>query len=568
MKSLRSKVLYKSKSKSYRSITDSGYKFIVIWVALFILATIISGYYVISFINNVKLEESGKCQLEAPNAFITTKNESPQDDYSNKKRDSTDVTVGIYIDHIKELNMKDSKWRLDFIIWFVYYGTLVKPQESFHLINGYIDKEDIKEIYKYFDNKSNLSYYEYEAIADIAENFDSRLYPLDNQYIIIKIKDLDDDIRYLTYRCDKNNSTVSDRINLTGFEVINYYTTVSSHVDETNFGIPNKKLSDIKTYSHFNFILLLQRSNKILLFLRLFEGLIVAVFVSMLAFFIRPTWVDPRFGLGIGGLFAAVANNYIVSSALPIAGIVTLAGIIHGIGIAVIFFTIVQSVLSLYIYDNLNARSLSQLFDRVSFVLFTSIFIIFIAAIILSATNTASMLPHQVFFEDSYSNDTDIWIIEDPSVLTAVYATLEKSEDIDYYIFEGQKNQSIILRTEIPQITGQEDFTPTMDITGPTNFSRYLSEPITEPNNESLLNLPLSNIATHFFKQFRGPLFLKRQDKEIILPANGRYMVKVQDLEGQTGCYVFLIGNQKTYGGDVKFNQKMRNFLTSSSQCT
>lgn len=37
----------------------------------------------------------------------------------------------------------------------------------------------------------------------------------------------------------------------------------------------------------------------------------------MLAFFIKPTDVDQRFGLGVGALFAAIANTYITSSLVP-----------------------------------------------------------------------------------------------------------------------------------------------------------------------------------------------------------------------------------------------------------
>jgi hypothetical protein len=369
----------KPRNKNYKRITKKGYAFIVSWTLVAILVSIVAGYHIVSFINQVKLEENTKYHVGTPNIYNNSKSESLQNASSNSNRNPTNVQVGVYVDHIKELDIKDSKWTMDFFIWFAWHGNGVTPGK-FHVINGYVDKDDNKHIYG--TNKTGINYELYEVVASTTENFDPRLYPLDDQYITIKIEDIYDDINFLKYIPDKKNSTISDRVNLTGFEIINYYPIVRSNEYATNFGIPIKNIANMPIFSQFNFIILIHRSNGVLLFFKLFQGLIVAVFVSMLAFFIKPTWVEPRFGLGIGGLFAAVANNYIVSSELPIAGTVTLASLLHGIGITIIFFSIVQSVLSLYIYDNLDAISFSKLFDRVSFVVFAIIFIAIIAAII------------------------------------------------------------------------------------------------------------------------------------------------------------------------------------------
>jgi hypothetical protein len=372
----------KSRYKSCRPITHRGYAFMALWTSTAIFISILSGYQIISFIDQVKLEEKAKYQMEDP--YISSTNKSHQEASGNEHRNSTDVHVGIYLDHIKEFNIKDFKWTADFSIWFTWQdknSTIEQKEKPFQVINADVDKDDIELVKRYC--KAGSCYYRYEVKkASITENFDPRLYPLDNQYITIKIEPIYDEINRLVYVPDKNNSTISDRVNLTGLEIINSSGTVSTDTYRTNLGDPAKNISNNQIYSQYDFIISVERSNKVLLFFKLFQGLIVAVFVSMLALFIKPTWVDPRFGLGVGGLFAAVANNYIVSSALPVAGIVTLAGLVHGIGITIIFFTIAQSVLSLYIYDNLDARPFSELFDRVSFVLFASIFIITIATVI------------------------------------------------------------------------------------------------------------------------------------------------------------------------------------------
>jgi hypothetical protein len=61
----------------------------------------------------------------------------------------------------------------------------------------------------------------------------------------------------------------------------------------------------------------LDRSSQWSIFFKLFVGMYVAFFVAWMAFFIDPDRVEPRFGLPLGALFAAVGNKYIVESFLP-----------------------------------------------------------------------------------------------------------------------------------------------------------------------------------------------------------------------------------------------------------
>jgi hypothetical protein len=97
----------------------------------------------------------------------------------------------------------------------------------------------------------------------------------------------------------------------------------------------------------------------------------VALACALVVFCIKPTHVDPRFGLGVGALFAAIANSYIAATMLPETGTFTMIDMVNGIGLAAIFLTLVQSAISLYLYDNLGREALSRLFDRVSFYVFT-----------------------------------------------------------------------------------------------------------------------------------------------------------------------------------------------------
>jgi hypothetical protein len=72
----------------------------------------------------------------------------------------------------------------------------------------------------------------------------------------------------------------------------------------------------------------------------------------------------------VGAFFAAVANAYITASQLPDSGVMTLADAINGFGMGTIFLTLIQSTLSLYLYDIRGEEALSRRLDKVSAVIF------------------------------------------------------------------------------------------------------------------------------------------------------------------------------------------------------
>ena len=100
----------------------------------------------------------------------------------------------------------------------------------------------------------------------------------------------------------------------------------------------------------------------------MFQGLFSAVMIALLAFFVLP--IDkPRFALGIGAFFAAVAATYITKSQLPGVGIITLSDIINGIGLTTIFLTLLSSIVALFLYDKKKQKKLAGMMDKLSFII-------------------------------------------------------------------------------------------------------------------------------------------------------------------------------------------------------
>ena len=102
------------------------------------------------------------------------------------------------------------------------------------------------------------------------------------------------------------------------------------------------------------------------MFQKLFLTVFIALSVALLSFFIHPSGIDSRFGLLVGSLFAAIANQYVVSNSLPLAGTVTLVDTIHQLAYMVILLCLGLSLLSLRCVKK-GREALSQRIDRWGF---------------------------------------------------------------------------------------------------------------------------------------------------------------------------------------------------------
>ncbi len=71
-----------------------------------------------------------------------------------------------------------------------------------------------------------------------------------------------------------------------------------------------------QVFSTFNIEMDIER-NAWGLFLKIFIGMYIAFLISVISFTPHPSELEPRFGLPVGGLFAAVGNKYIIDSLLP-----------------------------------------------------------------------------------------------------------------------------------------------------------------------------------------------------------------------------------------------------------
>jgi len=188
-------------------------------------------------------------------------------------------------------------------------------------------------------------------------------------------------------------------------------------------------------------------------------------------------------------------------------------------------------------------------------------------AVVLITLSVAPVWAHEPYFEEEDIIADAPWQVKDPTVSTAVYATLESSADVDYYTFGGRKGQSILLEITIPQIAGQELFAPEMALLGPGLAADRLPTRVAVlPGAGSLLIPALTGPAAVFNEPFSRTSYWERQSQRVTLPADGRYVVAVWHGAGEVGRYVFVIGDKERSGGDPAFVLKMRSYWTPVPQ--
>lgn len=170
---------------------------------------------------------------------------------------------------------------------------------------------------------------------------------------------------------------------------------------------------------------------------------------------------------------------------------------------------------------------------------------------------------HQPYFEDEDWTPANAYRVKDPTISTALYATLDRRNDVDYVRFTGRAGQSILIGLTIPQIEGQESFTPTFALIGHGLPATRLPARVEAPPDAGAIILRAApGEPTSFFEPFSRTRYWERQEDRFVLPADGEYLVAVWNEAGQVGRYTLVVGDREVPGGDIGFPFKLRAFWT------
>jgi hypothetical protein len=270
------------------------------------------------------------------------------------------VVVGVYVNQIHEFSLRENSFTVDFYVWFRWKNPELKPYDSFAVVDGRVESKTEPQLK---DLPGGEKHAWVRVVAKITRFFDTTAYPLDNHQLAITIEEENVESTDIVYVADTVNSAASKQIKLGGWTFERLSTVAGEQEYTSNFGDTSLPTGNASRYARVTTAVAFSRQGATFFF-KLFFALWVCTVIAFLAFFIKPTDVDPRFGLGVGALFAAIASQYTVASALPDSNVITLADQLHLIGFGFIFVSLAQSTFSLWLFQTEREKT-SKLIDRV-----------------------------------------------------------------------------------------------------------------------------------------------------------------------------------------------------------
>ena len=240
------------------------------------------------------------------------------------------ITIGAYVNSLYDFNLTDNSYKTEFWLWMKYNANN-KIDSIQHQIE-FISAKSSPHIQAASTNrKGELNWYGAKYIGEFQKNWDVTSFPFDKQKLKITIESGEYNTNKIYFKCDSINSKLNEsfKTKLKEWDI----TDSKFYVDNTNynttFGDPDLKMNS--SYPSFNFEISISRKDPYLALFKLITGLLVAFIISCCVFFIKPINVDPRFGLSVGGLFAAIGNKYIVEGKVPSTNQITLLDNIHNL---------------------------------------------------------------------------------------------------------------------------------------------------------------------------------------------------------------------------------------------
>lgn len=304
--------------------------------------------------------------------------------FSNKANAQKDtITIGAYINSLYDFNLTDNSYKTEFWLWMKYNASnkIDTIQNQIEFINA---KSSPHIQAASTNRKGSINWYGAKYIGEFQKNWDVTSFPFDNQKLKITIESGEYSSDKIYFKPDTVNSKLNDffKKNIKEWNIKDYKFYVTNSNYNTTFGDPELKMNS--SYPSFNFEISIVRKDPYLALFKLITGLLVAFIISCCVFFIKPINVDPRFGLSVGGLFAAIGNKYIIEGKVPSTNQITLLDNIHNLTFIYILLITILSVISLHYYEigSNSSKRKSQLIDRISFISIFSSYFFFLYIII------------------------------------------------------------------------------------------------------------------------------------------------------------------------------------------
>lgn len=301
---------------------------------------------------------------------------SAQDTDSTETEHPDTVKVGVYIISVHDINFHEKEYTVRFWLWFVHSN----PDFDFSKQLDIPNAKSIEFEEPIIDSLENRQWVIMKMKCVMKENWNVADFPFDRQKLKVQIENTLFDKTSLVFLPDTIGSRFDDEEAIDGWTITDF--KVGSRLNDyhTGFGDarPGREFSE---FSQFVVNMEIER-DAVGLFMKIFIGMYIAFLIAIISFTPHPSELEPRFGLPVGGLFAAVGNKYIIDSLLPESSSFSLVDTLHTLTFLSIFATLVVSAVALKLYDNhktelaLKVNRICAMIVVITYVVLNIIFIV------------------------------------------------------------------------------------------------------------------------------------------------------------------------------------------------
>jgi hypothetical protein len=254
--------------------------------------------------------------------------------------------IGLYINTAYDFDLEEKSFMTDFWVWLNYKNDSLKFDDALEIPNG----KEVNFSHYSTEKKGNTNWTTVKCKAKIMYAWDVSKFPYDEQHLLIEVEDAKYDGSQLVYIADSMNSKMDSSFNSKEWQIKGFKVWADDRTYATTYGNPD--LSGSSSYPRMVAELTIRRNNSWLMLVKLLTGAYVAFLISCLVFFVSSENQDSRFGLCVGGLFAAIGNKYIVESVVPTSTAITLMDNVHNLTFLFILLVVGIIIVSLKLYES------------------------------------------------------------------------------------------------------------------------------------------------------------------------------------------------------------------------
>ncbi|MEZ2443566.1 hypothetical protein AB6805_17700 [Chitinophaga sp. RCC_12] len=251
------------------------------------------------------------------------------------------VKTGIYITSIHDIDFKQSEFTVNLWLWLTYKNKQFDFIQNLEIPQA----KTFTKSYSTIDSSNGRIYLLMKLQCVMKDSWRINNFPFDRQRLRFSIENSQFDAKSLVFSVDSLGKHFDPRFTLRGWVIDSFRINTGIKAYETAFGDENIGRPHTE-YSNFTVRIGINR-DATQLFWKMFLGMYVSFLIAYICFYIHPDNIDSRFGLGVGSLFAAIGNKYIIDSSLPDSTTFTLVDTLHGITLFFIFVVITSSAWSL-----------------------------------------------------------------------------------------------------------------------------------------------------------------------------------------------------------------------------